>query len=257
MSEHILFSAFHKDNLIDKLLGELKENFKWNIDEIDSVFHKYHWCNIILTEEIISRDKLDLEEREAIDKFPFKFDLLGQYLNEKQEIKLSIRKIEECASQKFKADNKKRKNIIEKLSYIILIHEIAHWIVYAIKDHEGEVLKETLDTGIDKKNFHEGLAQYFTCYIIQNDTELLGIFKKLNKRQPDEYKVFKEIFKKDISDIMIAISVSRKKNKQSWEFLKSVIEISKKDKRDLVEKKDINNFLEKHRGKFMGKQYGF
>lgn len=288
MSGHILFSVFHKENLIDKLLGELKENFKWEIDEIDSDFHRYHWCNIILT-----------EERKIIPIKDVTIELLGEYSNKKQEIKLYIRMIEYYGKEEFKMDSEKSKNLIEKLTYIVLIHEMAHWIVYAIKDSKKNIIIGTRDNEDDSTNFHEGLAQYFTWYIIKNDSELLRIFEKLNENQPNQYKVFKDLITRDISDIIIAISVSRKLNRQSWEFLKLVIEISeflKKDEIDYFNRLDIminpNNhksdllkdedakmilkkfktddinldfckqffsskFMDENRGKFASKKYGF
>ena len=232
MSGHILFSAFHKDNLIDKLLGELRLKFNWDINEIESDYHKYHWCNIILTEEIKTNVNWDSE-------FPFEIDLLGEY--SKNEIKLFILMIEKYAIN-ICENKKERKNLIEKLSYIVLIHEMVHWIIYTIKDHKMSVFTSTTDNGIDKTNFHEGLAQYFNWYIIQKDTELLEVFEKLNQNQPSEYKVFEVLKDKDISDIMIAISVSRNEKRQSWEFLKLAIEISeflKNDEHDYFKRLDI------------------
>jgi len=289
MTRHILFSTFYQNNLIDRLLGEFKLNFNWDINEIESDYHKYHWCNIILTEEIKSDVNWDSE-------FPFEIDLLGEY--SKNEIKLFILMIEKYAIN-ICENKKERKNLIEKLSYIVLIHEMVHWIIYTIKDHKMRVFTSTTDNGIDKTNFHEGLAQYFTWYIIQKDTELLEVFEKLNQNQPSEYKVFEVLKDKDISDIMIAISVSRNEKRQSWEFLKLVIKISeflKKDESnyfkrldkminpkkyksnllndddankiiDKYDKIDINSafrdqfytsvFLEVKRGHCAGKKYGF
>ena len=232
MSEHILFSAFHKDNLIDKLLGKLKDEFRWDIDENNSTFPKYRWCNIIFSDEIkiISLKVQDIT-----------IELLGEYSPNKQEIILYKSMIEYYAMEDINRDNEKRKNLIEKLTYIVLINEIAHWIVYAIKDSKKNIISGTRDNEDDSTNFHEGLAQYFTWYIIQNDPELLGIFEKLNENQPDQYKVFKDLIETDIdiSDVMIGVSVSRNLNKQSWEFFKLVVEISK------FLKKDESNYFER------------
>lgn len=248
MNGNILFSAFHKDNLIDKLLKEF-ENKKWGINLIQSIFHKYHWPKIILSEEkpkfaIFST----IEQPIQSDEVDSSIDLLGQYFPQKMEIKLYLLAIEEAAKRYAKYKDINNINgivevIVDQITQIVLIHEISHWLVISVKDEEentfydDEKKKELKYEEVEEINFHEGLAQYFTWYILTENKEDLSLFDWLNENAPVQYQVYSEIKDKGIQKVIDVISLSRKKETQDWTLFKGL--------------------FSEGRGHLAGKKYGF
>jgi hypothetical protein len=228
MSGHILFSAFHKDNLIDKLLKEFKTK-GWDINEIQSIFHHYHWPKIILSEEkpkfaIFSTIEQPIQSDEVnSDNFNSSIDFLGQYFPFEKEILLYLLAIEDTAKKYTKLKKTKDvKAVVEQITQIVLIHEISHWLVISVNDANGksfydDVKKEELRYKVPEEiNFHEGLAEYFTWYILSHNKVDLSLYNWLNENAPKQYQVYSEIKEKQIQTVIEVISISREKEIQDW-----------------------------------------
>jgi len=237
MEKQIIFTAFEKDNLIDQLLKKFKAQ-DWDINQINSIYHHYHWPTFFLSEEkpkftifstieqSIQTDEVDSDEVDS-DNFNSSIDFLGQYFPIEEEIKLYLLAIEETAIKyaKYK-DIDDIKGIVEQITQIALIHEISHWLVISVKDANGnsfynDVKKEQLRYKKPEEiNFHEGLAEYFTWYILQKNEVDLTLFDWLNKTAPKQYQVYSAIKNKEIQTVINAISLSRNKKIQDWtEFI--------------------------------------
>jgi hypothetical protein len=97
---------------------------------------------------------------------------------------------------------------INYLTAIVLIHELTHSLIHWGKDFNQESLRCDLQyKDGDLKDFHEGLAQYFTenVLIVYGNSKIYDIFNFLKDRQSKPYKVFEEL-KKDLNKNYIDIS---------------------------------------------------
>ena len=255
MKKSITFSPFEKgSNSIDQLLS-LFNDLNWGVSAIDSTYHKYHWPRIILTEE---NGKLALEipdlnvynenDYNQLDERNFdrdlekedeeikvcdpedEIDLLGAYIPRRGEgeIALYILRIEQTADKYSQYAKIPLEHAIESLSLVVLLHEISHWIVCSIKDSNGKRFRSLRYTNKEEVYFHEGLAQYFTWFILKkgfdsSNGENLAIFTWLEKRQKKQYQVFSEIAQFNIEDILAAIICLRNDKVQKWSELKKAI----------------------------------
>jgi hypothetical protein len=88
------------------------------------------------------------------------------------------------------------KDSIDYLTAIVLIHELTHWLIHWGKDFNQESLRchFRYEDG-DIKEFHEGLAQYFTDHVLMahGNSKLYDIFNFLKDRQSKPYQVFEEL----------------------------------------------------------------
>jgi hypothetical protein len=122
---------------------------------------------------------------------------------------------------------------IEYLIELIIYHELSHWLIESIYDSYNE------DEGEQQISFHEALAQYFTNYIFSidpddnkkiffdwfcNDKFSNDVKKKKTYMlwKVDETDGF-ELVKHEINSVIDAIKECKKKNTQSWVFLKEIL----------------------------------
>ncbi len=80
----------------------------------------------------------------------------------------------------------------EWLRHVVIIHEIAHWIMHCLPK-AGVPLWKTELYEMCSRNLHEGWAQLMTWWIAkQVGGNFLDTFKELNKDQSPPYRVFKD-----------------------------------------------------------------
>jgi len=239
--------------MLDHFVEILKINH-WTIHE-GNVFHKHHYPDIVLSERWLNLPELTNEHY-------WDTDLLGCYSlspiprigklkcisipegrNENLRegyIALYENPIIQCAS-KLSFCTKSPEDAINGLSLIVLMHEFAHYIVIdggtsSIKKFNKNYFIKNYHADEDVKNFHEGLAQYFTYFIIKKDKDLLPIFLTLSGGQSAPYQKWKELCDspngepKDIRTILNAILLYRELQTvcphfkhQSFENFKSII----------------------------------
>jgi len=77
----------------------------------------------------------------------------------------------------------------EYLRAIVLVHEVAHWIMHllpkdGIPEYPLDLYKRT------SRSVHEGWAQLLTWWIVKDRSDLLKVFEQLNQRQSPPYRVF-------------------------------------------------------------------
>jgi hypothetical protein len=97
---------------------------------------------------------------------------------------------------------------INYLTAIVLIHELTHWMIHWGTDFNQKSLKcQFKYNNIDQKQFHEGLAQYFTDYVvtIYGNQKIKELFIFLKEKQSPPYQVFKEL-KTDLKENPIDLS---------------------------------------------------
>jgi hypothetical protein len=85
---------------------------------------------------------------------------------------------------------------INYLTAIVLIHELTHWMIHWGTDFNQKSLKcEFKYNDDDQKKFHEGLAQYFTDYVINiyGNQKIKELFEFLKGKQSPPYRVFEEL----------------------------------------------------------------
>lgn len=124
----------------------------------------------------------------------------------------------------------KIESAIEYLKALVLIHELTHWMIHWNSDFNQKSLRcDEKYKEEDQINFHEGLAQYFTDYVINahGNEKIKELFNFLKDMQSDSYRVFEKL-KEDldeknieISSIFTALAICWMKNyDQSFELLK-------------------------------------
>ena len=93
------------------------------------------------------------------------------------------------------------------LTAIVLIHELTHWMIHWGTDFNQKSLKCEFKYNDDQKEFHEGLAQYFTDYVINiyGNQKIKELFEFLKGKQSPPYRVFEEL-KTDLGENPIEIS---------------------------------------------------
>ena len=94
------------------------------------------------------------------------------------------------------------------LTAIVLIHELTHWMIHWGTDFNQKSLKSSFEyNNDDQKQFHEGLAQYFTDYVINiyGNQKIKELFIFLKEKQSPPYQIFEEL-KTDLDENPIEIS---------------------------------------------------
>lgn len=85
---------------------------------------------------------------------------------------------------------------VQYLNAIVLIHELAHWVIHWSIDFNEKTLRCHFDYNtIDQKNFHEGLAQYFTQFVLKlhGNNKMCDLFEFLKAKQSAPYRIFEEL----------------------------------------------------------------
>jgi len=131
-----------------------------------------------LPDILFTKDQPDLDDG---------MELLGSYNYEKNLIKMYAENIQETAEQfNMYKDITDINKTLENLTNIVLTHEIAHWLIDTTLDSDPKNIKYKED---DEKDFHEGLAQYFTYYIHGEDE----LFNWLVRNQSKRYNIYKDL----------------------------------------------------------------
>ncbi len=257
----ISFVSFNKEkNPIDDVLQLFKRSHPyWYVYNIESIYHQYHWPDIILSEKekviklnlsSIFPDELeDLIKRELISNNEYSnqedlfselkeqfIGVLGEY-NHNGTIKLFIKRIEKTAQNYFSLMGGDIKDIIECLTEIVLIHEIVHWLMH--KSMQPSVRKFKIRyTSQDEVYYHEGMAQYFTNEIINSSKMHTNIFNWLLASQIKRYRVFLDILppKYSFKDVMAGLVTSSILDIQNWTKLTKEISDSSKISGSIEEK---------------------
>lgn len=196
-------------NILDELIGEFQKR-SWLFDEMPpGYFHKFKWPDIVLSDKEATLNLPDDMSKNDNEKHII--ELLGAYQagenseNEGQVI-LYMPRIRETAFvyAKFKTGKieaelceDERKYYIELLTKLVLIHEFTHWIVHVgkfgvFKEEFSKPIKIKYDDK-DSIFFHESIAQIFTNYFCQRDSQLDDLFYWLEQQQPIQYQIYKDL----------------------------------------------------------------
>lgn len=213
------FDTANKGSHIDKLLGEFKD-LGWDVPE--SIGYKYFSDDKVLAHQFRWPEISFSDDRRVIID-PIldgnKMELFGVYRieNENKEGRIIIyhNAIEAAASEFIEVTEastiQSREQVIKNLTKIVLIHEFVHWIMHWIKDPNGFRFIPFRYKEEDEIYFHEQFAQLLTYRIIQDDADLVEIFKKLEEKQPLQYKIIdKEEYEgRNIKDVIKVLEFTR------------------------------------------------
>lgn len=226
-----------ENNLISILIGTFK-NHGWAIDELPSIIDSDE-KPMELTE---NRDNLDIDKYLGIYRTKDTCSK-GEVVLYRENIKdLSKRYFIELGMRGLKINGKSififlttddylisENDVFDYLNSIVLIHELTHWMIHWNSDFKEKSLKcDDKYESDDEINFHEGLAQFFTDYVIRNygNKKMLDLFVSLNSNQSEPYQVFEKLKKDldgnqiDISCVFTALGICWNNNfKQSFEEL--------------------------------------
>lgn len=185
-----------KNNLLDSLIEEFKSRSWCYGERKQPYFHKYPWPDIVLSDREASYSNPLLKGQDDI------IELLGSYDPLKNQVVLYMPKIRATA-ENFHNENKEKSSLsfeanIENLCTLILLHEFTHWIVHkgifpTSESSDSEPIRESLYEDEDQIYFHEAVAQIFTNYFCKKDNELSKLFDWLEKKQPKQYQVYKQL----------------------------------------------------------------
>ena len=115
----------------------------------------------------------------------------------------------------------RRHRLDEKwLFAVVLIHEIAHWIMHMLPKPGAPTWKTDLYV-LGEQDVHEGWAQLMTYWIAEQvGGEFKRTFERLNSNQPPPYRVFEEFKNEPIDKMMASLetlrSLSRPVQLQDW-----------------------------------------
>ena len=201
------------------------ENAGWATKKsFKNSFFNFDLPDILLSKKIVKYSDLKLpkQNKDYVEKITFYDDkcmeLLGCYTTEyngqnkegtiviyyKKIIQVSEFYVSECGGD--------INQVIADLLEIILIHESIHWIMHWIK---SPISYSNLYASIspfkyntwDSINFHEGFAQLFTFFYVQFEFRKLSVFKWLEKDQPSQYHIYKELISAKIIGPIQAIQL--------------------------------------------------
>jgi hypothetical protein len=119
--------------------------------------------------------------------------------------------------------------IIESLTAIVAIHETVHWIMHAFTSPSGNRIGKEGPFDNSSLYYDEGLAQYFTHKIIENDALKLEVFDELCKHQTDPYLVFRDCEKYEMVKVLAQLTDPVVLRSQSWELLNECLAEPDKD----------------------------
>ena len=240
----ITFVSFNKGgNLIDFVLKIFeKSHHHWSVYNIHSIYHEYHWPDIVLLEKekllkinlsnIFTDEIEDLKKRELIydngdltqeemfsglkEQF---IDVLGEY-NHNGYIKLYVTRIEKTAEKYFHLFGGIIEEIIECLTEIVLIHETIHWLMHKSMSPGLRKFKIRYTTQ-DEVYYHEGMAQYFTHEVVNGSALHKSIFNWLLSKQIKRYRIFLDILppKCAFNDVMAGLVTTSILDNQDWSLL--------------------------------------
>ena len=194
--------------LEEELISILIETFKnhgWTIDELPTIFDSDEKPNEFSSNTEFLDIKNYLGEYRIKDKC-FKGEVVLyleniKYLSDRYLSKLEMRGKEIDGKPIFiflTTDDYSisANEIFDYLKSIVLIHELTHWMIHWNSDFNQKSLKcDDKYEGNDVINFHEGLAQYFTDYVIRNygNKKIVDLFDSLKSKQSKPYKIFEEL----------------------------------------------------------------
>jgi hypothetical protein len=146
-------------------------------------------------------------------------ELLGLYLSHKERIVLFEKGIAFCA-RRLKEDQ-------QALRWVVLVHELGHWLSHVLPQKNPPVPRWSLDTyTTTSTEVHEGLAQFFCHWLVQHHRSqhpnYAKIFDNLNKKQSGPYHVYKELVNKGytIDQVLQSIAALRQldeaADKNTW-----------------------------------------
>lgn len=205
-----VFFQYHNENCFDKLIKIFNQG-NWEINNQNNELNgktENEWPDIVLTEK--EKIKITPEDYE-----PYKIESLGEYIVENKTIKLYVKTILEMAKDYIKSKNYidgkpllvfitkdtviNVKEAFEIFTEIVLVHELAHWLMHVgysksfRKDHYQ--LINFHYTNKNEIQYHESFAQIFTNYFCatHSDVRYWTLFKWLEEKQPCNYKKYKEL----------------------------------------------------------------
>ena len=208
-----LFYQFHiKNCLVDSGLLDHFYSAGWKLTKNeDPFFTKYEWPDIKLSKSI--KNFLDDDKEQD---FGFAIELLGCYQPESDcllegTVILYYEKIKEAAEHYIleTASTAPLENVIDRLTSIVLIHELVHWLMHYVSPG----ICNLKPVGIrykkfDELEFHEGFAQIFTHWFAQKKGGLYrDIFKWLSANQPPQNQAYFKLLDKRVKTPSHAITL--------------------------------------------------
>ena len=136
----------------------------------------------------------------------FDTDLLGYYEHADKKVVLCINRIEKVGKKLSHALHLDEKLCIQKLTEIVLVHELGHWLTYAsgfAKSYRmfevDEITSLTIEGIIDEtkaNEMSEAFAQLFVYEFIKRQESATGlkrVFDELTRRQSCVYRKYQVI----------------------------------------------------------------
>lgn len=245
MNTYKIREAFQKAQpLIDNLVDTFIDNgWSYSSDDLDAqkARYKFDFSNLLhpkLTADSLDTDRLgsyqveDVEYDEPGRRILFAPSILkaSDYL----KIHLSELSIE---------------NIIESLTAIVALHETTHWIMHSFTSPAGNRVSKEGPFDNTTLFFDEGLAQYFTKKIIENDPMILSVFNELCKHQPKQYKIYKQCESNTMKEVLDQLADPLVLRSQAWDLLVECIANINKDLaiRNYIDKSKADDTFERFR----------
>ncbi|MBK7035857.1 MAG: hypothetical protein IPH42_05830 [Bacteroidetes bacterium] len=177
------YALTHQERVLAEIQLSIFYYHQFEKRELPGIFISDELINIEAVSKLSGKDilrkSIDDIKKDEINKYCI--DLLGLYCPEDEKIILFTNRIKDAA------EDLKIKN--ELLQQIVLLHEIGHWISHklAYKKKDWELDKYNKAT----VGVHEGLAQLYTWWVVENFLELKEPFNTLNEHQSPPYLVWK------------------------------------------------------------------
>ncbi len=187
------------------------------------------------------------DEKPQLNRNDNIFDLLGCYQSQDPEwqeegrIIMYPNAIWEFAEEMVKSpeNNVPVEELFNKLTRIILIHELSHWVFHWMPCNSvsGKIQRNKIYKSFNT-DLHEFVAQYFTWIAISKverfqQEGLLSVFEDLCKNQPQLYSLYEKAKEIDFEQVLFAISNLRNVGK-NYDWL---IEDAKSNKAKMDAKK--------------------
>jgi hypothetical protein len=182
-----------------KIITHLNQIDFWDYDNFLGIYRKVNniWCNegevVLFTESIQKVAQAFFEKDNAPMRNPETGELIRR---ENGELTRKSDLLHFMAQGQNPDYGITLKDSIDYLTAIVLIHELTHWLIHWGTDFNQESLRCDFryENG-DPKEFHEGLAQYFTDFVLREygNRKICEIFDFLKEKQSELYNVFEEL----------------------------------------------------------------